>query len=97
MINSIKCFLQVNEDTAGKFLVIKSGLNFLNDAKKSMICRIFFAKCKLILINTLSFIKKMFNSVVHDPFKDLADVRKHGDGSIVGTASFFTFLENGTD
>ena len=97
MINCVKGFLQINEDAAGKFLVIKCSSNFLDDVKKSMISGIFFAKSKLILINTLSFIKKMFNSVVHDPFKDLADVRKQGDGSIVGTASFFTFFEDGTN
>ena len=97
MVNCIEGFLQVNEDATGILIFIKSRSYFLDDVKKSMISGIFFAETKLILIYTLSFIKEMFNSVVHDPFKYLADVRKQGDGSIVGVASFFTFLENGTD
>ena len=97
MIDCIKGFLQVNEDATGILLVIKSRSYFLDDVKKSMISGIFFAETELILIYTLSFIKEMFNSVVHDPFKYLADVRKQRDGSIVGTASFFTFFEDGTN
>ena len=96
MVNCIEGFLQVNEDATGILIFIKSRSYFLDDVKKSMISGIFFAETKLILIYTLSFIKEMFNSVVHDPFKYLA-VRKQRDGSIVGTASFFTFFEDGTN
>ena len=88
MIDCIEGFLQVDEDATCILLFIKSGSYFLDDVKKSMISGIFFAKSKLILIYTLSFIQEMFNSVVHDPFKDLVDVGKQRDGSIVGTASF---------
>ena len=42
MINCIKVFLQVDEDSTGIFLVIKRGSNFLDDVKKSMISGIFF-------------------------------------------------------
>ena len=58
MIDCIESFLQVNEDATGILLIIKSRSYFLDDVKKSMISRIFFAETKLILIYALSFIKE---------------------------------------
>jgi hypothetical protein len=58
-----------------------------------MIGGIFFPESILILVNDVRFIEKMFNSVIHDPFIDLTDVREKGDRPVVGAAGFSFFLK----
>ena len=58
-----------------------------------MIGGIFFPEAILVFVNDVRFIEKMFESVIHDPFIDLTDVRENGDRSVVGAAVFSFFLK----
>ena len=62
-----------------------------------MVGRVFFTEAKLVLIYYVGFVKKLLNAVIHNSFKDFADVRQKGNGSIVSTASFIIFFVDCTN
>ena len=63
MIDSVKGFLQVYEDTTGKFAIVKSISYHFCEAYKSMISWIIISKTKVIRKQYLIFLRKLVNQI----------------------------------
>lgn len=72
MINSVKSFLEIDENTARKFTVVHILENCVNNIKYSMLSTVFTTKTVLLIIENVAIFDKLGKSRVHKFFKNPA-------------------------
>ena len=72
MINSVKSFLEIDENTARKFTVVHILENCVNNIKYSMLSTVFTTKTILLIIENVAIFDKLGKSGVHTFFKNPA-------------------------
>ena len=93
MIDGIKRFWKIYENTNGKNL-----LSFSLDISSVIFIRamkvLFFTEAILILSQNIIFIQKVYESIIHKPFKNLRKGRENEDRSIIIHEQFIIWFAN---
>ena len=70
MVNSIKSLLEIDENTARKFIVVHILENCVNNIKYNMLSIVLTAKAVLLIIESVAISNKLGKSGVHKFFKN---------------------------